>query len=281
MTAALATRVAGSSDLYQAGGRQPYHSINFVTSHDGFTLSDLVSYADKHNEANEEGNRDGENANYSDNYGVEGPTRRNEIEALRLRQIKNMLATLFLSQGVPMLPAGDECRRTQRGNNNAYCQDNSLSWFDWKLVEKNQGLVRFCKSLIEFRRKQPAVRHTDFLSGEPRVAGGLPDLLWFSPEGKPMDWGQAGASLTCFFAAPQAGPNESMGRHVLIMYHAGQLPREFTLPTLSKPIAWRTLLDTRQLSPNDIFPGLDGPLPSPLSKVCLDHHSLMAFVSAE
>src|SRR5262249_35658930 len=162
--------------------------------------NDLVTYSEKHNEANEEGNRDGDNNNHSDNYGVEGPTRRPEVEALRLRQHKNMLSTLFLSQGVPMLLMGDECRRTQRGNNNAYCQDNAISWFDWKLVEKNDGLVRFSKSLIEFRRQQPAVRRTDFLNGDPPRPGELPDVMWFSPDGRRMDWRATTPSLTCFFA---------------------------------------------------------------------------------
>jgi isoamylase len=279
MTPALATRLAGSSDLYQAGGRQPYHSINFVTSHDGFTLADLVCYSHKHNEANEEGNRDGENNNYSNNYGVEGPSRREEIEALRLRQMKNMLATLFLSQGVPMLPAGDECRRTQRGNNNAYCQDNALSWFDWKLIEKNEGLVRFCKTLIDFRRTQPAVRRAEFLSGEPRRNGELPDVAWFSPDGRRMNWNVDSPSLTCLFAAVPTERGREAGRHVLLMFHAGPEPREFVLPSLSRAITWRTFLDTRQESPNDIHPDLDGPAPPPLGRVQLDHHSMMAFVS--
>ena len=136
MIGPLATRLAGSSDLYQPSGRRPYHSINFITSHDGFPLNDLVSYSQKHNQANGEENRDGENHNFSCNYGVEGPTRRKTIEKIRLRQIKNMLASLMLSQGVPMLLAGDECRRTQRGNNNAYCQDNAVSWFNWRLVTR-------------------------------------------------------------------------------------------------------------------------------------------------
>ncbi|HTM56041.1 MAG TPA: glycogen debranching protein GlgX [Pirellulales bacterium] len=281
MTPGFATRLAGSSDLYQAGGRQPYHSINFVTSHDGFTMSDLVSYVEKHNEANEEGNRDGESANYSSNYGVEGPSRRPEVEALRLRQIKNALATLFLSQGVPMLLYGDECRRTQRGNNNAYCQDNSLSWFDWKLVEKNAGLLHFCQSLITFRRSQPAVRREDFLSGEPKRPGELPDVQWFAPNGGRAKWEAEEPSLTCFFAAPPTDPGLAKPRHVLLMFHAGSEPRDFVLPVLAKPITWRTLVDTRQASPNDIFPNLDGPFPPPLGRVCLDHHSMMVFVSAE
>jgi glycogen operon protein len=278
-TPALATRLAGSSDLYQAGGRQPYHSINFITSHDGFTLNDLVSYADKHNEANQEGNRDGDNNNHSANYGVEGPTRNPAVEVLRLRQIKNMLTTLFLSQGVPMLSAGDECRRTQRGNNNAYCQDNTLSWFDWKLVENNADLLRFCRALVEFRRTQPAVRRAEFPNGEPARAGELPDVLWFGPDGRRMNWSSHTPSLTCFFAAPAGELGQPAPRHVLLMLHAGSEPREFALPSLPQPVAWRTFVDTRQVSPNDIFPKLDGPLPPPMRRVALDHHSALVFVS--
>jgi glycogen operon protein len=280
-TPPLATRLAGSSDLYQAGGRQPYHSINFITSHDGFSMNDLVSFKDKHNEANEEGNRDGDNNNYSENYGVEGPTKRPEVESLRLRQIKNMLATLFLSQGVPMMLSGDECRRTQRGNNNAYCQDNPISWFDWKLVEKNEGLVRFTKALIDFRRAQPAVRRIDFPSGDAARPGELPEVLWFGPDGRRKDWRDAGPSLTCCFSAPLSDKSFPDPRHVLIMAHAGRQARDFTIPLLPKPVSWRVFLDTRQNSPNDIFPDLDGPFPPPLGRVCLDHHSLMVFVSTE
>ncbi len=280
-TPPLATRLAGSSDLYQAGGRQPYHSINFITSHDGFTMSDLVSFKDKHNEANQEGNRDGDNNNYSENYGVEGPSRRPDVEALRLRQIKNMLATLFLSQGVPMLLSGDECRRTQRGNNNAYCQDNAISWFDWKLVEKNEGLVRFAKALIDFRRAQPAVRRIDFPSGDAARPGELPEVLWFGADGRRKDWRDGGPSLTCCFSAPLGDKSATDPRHVLIMSHAGRQARDFTIPLLPKPVNWRVFLDTRQNTPSDIFPDLDGPFPPPLGRVCLEHHSMMVFVSTE
>jgi glycogen operon protein len=281
MTPSLATRLAGSSDLYQSGGRQPYHSINFVTSHDGFTLGDLVSYKEKHNEANDEGNRDGDNNNYSDNYGVEGPTRRGEIAELRLRQVKNMLATLFLSQGVPMLLSGDECWRTQRGNNNAYCQDNAISWFDWKLVETKAALVRFVQALIEFRRGQPAVRRIDFPNGEPPAPGQLPEVLWFGPDGRRKDWRANCGSLTCFFAAPPARPYEERGRHVLLLMHAAQQARDFTIPTLVHPISWRVFLDTRQVSPHDVYPHLDGPPASANGRVSLDHHSMMVLVSSE
>ena len=172
MIGPLATRLAGSSDLYQASGRRPYHSINFLTSHDGFTLNDLVSYNHKHNDANGEENADGDNNNFSYNYGVEGPTTRRSVELVRQRQIKNMLATLLLSQGVPMLSFGDECRRTQQGNNNAYCQDNAISWFDWRLVEKQERLLRFYKALVDFRRgrtDRAADRFPNRLAHPPRA----------------------------------------------------------------------------------------------------------------
>jgi len=170
--AELGYRLTGSSDLYQDDGRRPYASINFVTSHDGFTLADLVSYNVKHNEANGEGNRDGVDDNLSWNCGAEGPSEDAGILALRARQMRNFLATLFLSQGVPMLCGGDEIGRTQRGNNNAYCQDNAISWFNWALIEKNKSLWRFCQGLINFRRAEPTVRQTNFLQGLPYRPGG-------------------------------------------------------------------------------------------------------------
>lgn len=281
MTPSLATRLAGSSDLYQPGGRQPYHSINFITSHDGFPLNDLVSYREKHNEANGEHNRDGDNHNLSDNYGVEGPTRRPEIESLRLRQIKNMLATLLLSQGVPMLLSGDECRRTQQGNNNAYCQDNAISWFDWKLVQKHKDLLRYVQALIAFRRAQPAVRRADFPNGEPPRPGALPEVMWFGPDGKPKDWKADCPSLVCFFAAPPFDPRRPPPRHVLLMLHAGGEPREFTIPTLAQPIDWRVFVDTRRPSPHDVYPKLDGPPPPAAGRMRLDHHSLVVLASTE
>ncbi len=279
MAPSAATRIAGSSDLYQAGGRQPYHSINFITSHDGFTLNDLVTYAEKHNEANGEGNRDGDNNSFSANYGVEGPTRDPAIETLRLRQIKNMLATLFLSQGVPMLLYGDECRRTQQGNNNAYCQDNTISWFDWRLVEKNRDLVRFCRALIEFRRMQPTVRRMEFPWGEPPRPGGLAEVMWFGPDGRTKNWGADTSSLTCFFAAPPTIEGQVPARHVLMMMHAGPRPREFVLPRLPKRVAWRMFLDTSKVSPDDVYSDLNGPMAPRRGRLILDHHSMVGFVS--
>ncbi len=277
---ALATRMAGSSDLYQAGGRQPYHSINFVTSHDGFTLNDLVSYSQKHNEANEEGNRDGDNHNLSDNYGVEGPTSRRDIERTRNQQIKNMLTTLLLSLGVPMVLAGDECRRTQRGNNNAYCQDNDLSWFDWKLVEKNADLVRFCRELIAFRLSQPVVRRKRFLKGEPAEEGGFPDVAWYGPEGEVADWMHERHSLLCLLGGHRLREEATHAeRHVLIMLHAGQQPQRFELPSALRSIHWHLFADTAAAAPADVFPRFDGPPISARGAVSLAARSVRCYVS--
>ncbi len=262
MVPAFATRIAGSSDLYQPGGRYPYHSINFITSHDGFTLNDLVSYNHKHNEENGEDNRDGENNNNSYNYGVEGPTWHKGINLIRLRQIKNMMATLLLSQGVPMILFGDECRRTQRGNNNAYCQDNSISWFNWKLVHRHRELWRFVQALIAFRKREPTVRRKDFLTGLPVRPGGFPDVSWFNPAGGPVDWTNAGRSLTCFLAAfPHREDPNRPNHHILLMFHAAPEPTRFVIPAMARGLAWRLFIDTSRMSPNDIYPDLDGPPP--------------------
>jgi glycogen operon protein len=277
MTGPLATRLAGSSDLYEPSGRHPYHSINFVTSHDGFPLNDLVSYGEKHNEANGEGNRDGDNNNYSDNHGIEGPTRRPEIERVRLRQIKNMLATLHLSHGVPMMLMGDECRRTQMGNNNAYCQDNALSWFDWRLVEQHSGLVRFASELIAFRRRFPTVRRLQFLRGVADRPGELPDVMWFAPDGSPIDWNNAGPAMMCLYGKLNKLPADPNDREVLLLFNAGSQPCEFRLPR-PKPLRWRLFVDTAAQSPDDIYPQLDGPRPPTSNRVTLSGRSLLVYV---
>jgi glycogen operon protein len=177
----LATRLAGSSDLYQHNGGSPLKSINFITSHDGFTLADLVSYATRHNEANGEENRDGEKQNNSISFGVEGPTENPAVCTRRLKQQKNLLATLFLSRGVPMLTAGDEFSRTQSGNNNAYCQDDEISWIDWSLLEANRELFEFTRQLIALRKKHPALCSEKFYTGEG-------DVEWLGEEGLTVDW---------------------------------------------------------------------------------------------
>ncbi|MDY0169676.1 MAG: glycogen debranching protein GlgX [Thermoguttaceae bacterium] len=282
MVPPLATRLAGSSDLYEPSGREPYHSINFITSHDGFPLNDLVTYNHKHNEANGEDNRDGDNNNLSYNYGVEGPTRRRAIEQVRLRQIKNMLATLMLSQGVPMLLMGDECRRTQRGNNNAYCQDNAISWFDWRRAHKHRDLLRFVRALIEFRRREPTVRQTDFLRGLPRRPGGLPDASWYGADGRPVAWQLDERGLQCVLAAvPQRNSMSAPNHHLLMMFHAGAEPRRFVLPEITRGYAWWQFINTGLLSPRDIHPGLDGPAPPASGEIELAGRSVVVYVARD
>ena len=276
MTGPMATRLSGSSDLYQPSGRRPYHSINFITSHDGYTLNDLVSYERKHNLDNLEDNHDGDNNNYSANYGVEGPTRRKGIVALRQRQAKNFLATLLLSQGVPMLLAGDEVLRTQRGNNNAYCQDNSISWFDWRLVDRNAEMLRFVQALVAFRRRQPNVRRGAFLTGEAGKPGQLPDVSWYGPNGKPIDWNVNGPSLTSIFSTD--GLDDPAARAVLFMLHAGNEPQSFAMPAAGTNQTWRLFIDTAAEPPGDIYPDANGPILEQNPEV-LDGHTLRCYVA--
>ena len=279
MRGALATRLSGSADLYQAGGRPPYCSINFITSHDGFTLSDMVSYRDKHNLANGEDNRDGDNNNYSDNFGVEGPTDQPKIESSRVAQIKNMLATLLLSQGVPMMVAGDEFRRTQNGNNNAYCQDNEISWLDWSLLEANEEIHRFCRTLIDFRRTQPVVRRQKYLTGAAVNKNELPDVSWFTALGTAVDWQSSALPMICVLTAPKDESNSKLGNDILIMFNASIDGCKFAIPTFSKIKSWNQFLDTSNEYPNDIFPNLDGPELAKSGVYTLPGKSLAVFVS--
>jgi glycogen operon protein len=237
MVPALAARLAGSPDLYRTSGRQPSHSINFVTCHDGFTLRDLVSFNDKHNLANGEGNRDGTDANWSWNCGVEGETDDPAVQALRLRQAKNLLTLLLVARGVPMLLAGDEFGRTQGGNNNAYSQDNDVSWVDWGLAQRNADLQRFTRLLIAFRRTQPALRRAQF-DGE-----GTGVTLHGVELHRP-DLGPDSRSLAMFFPAVSG----EAGGHVYVIANAYWEPLVFELPRL----AWRRVVDTSLTSPDDI-----------------------------
>lgn len=277
VTGAMATRLSGSSDLYQPSGRNPYHSINFVTSHDGYTLNDMVSYERKHNLDNGEDNRDGDNNNYSANYGVEGPTRRTAIVELRRRQAKNLMTSLLLSQGVPMIVAGDEILRTQRGNNNAYCQDNATSWFDWRLVERNKEMFRFCREVIAFRREQPVLRREKFLTGTASRPGELPDVSWYGVEGQAIDWESTYHSLACVLGT--CWMDDPAARAVLVMMHSGGQPQEFRIPEPARTMKWRLLIDTAAKSPNDIYTKNDGPLATPGEAILLDHHSLRCYVA--
>jgi glycogen operon protein len=240
MVGALAMRLCGSADLYQRAGRTPMNSINFVACHDGFTLNDLVSYRDKHNEANGEDNRDGSSDNLSDNYGTEGPSDDPEIEQVRLRQIKNLLATLLVSRGVPMLLGGDEFRRSQQGNNNAYCQDSELSWYDWALARRNREVLRFVREMIALRRRYPVLTAERFYTEQ--------EIDWFDGDGGPMRWDGGGRTLGC-----RISPAESEGPPLCLLFNANPERVEFVLPAAPEGYSWRTAVDTGQPSPRDVI----------------------------
>jgi isoamylase len=245
MLEAVASRLAGSSDLYQRQGQLPVNSINFVTCHDGFTLNDLVSYNEKHNEANGEGNRDGTNDNVSWNCGVEGESNDPVVEALRDRQVRNFAAILLLSRGVPMFVAGDEVGRTQNGNNNAYCQDNEISWFDWTLVERNRDLYRFWKRLIEFRKRHPALHQRQFFKGE-RNERGLVDVTWHGTKLNSPGWDDPFGRALGMTLAGFDGDDDI---HIMLNMYWESL--DFELP-LVPGRTWLRVVDTSQRPPLDV-----------------------------
>ena len=232
MRGAFASRICGSSDLYAGSGKGPECSVNFVACHDGFTLNDLVSYSRKHNDANGEGNRDGAEENFGANYGVEGESQDPAIEAVRDRQVKNFLLTLAISRGVPMLLGGDEFRRTQQGNNNAYCQDNGTSWVDWSLAERHRELVRFAGKVFALRREHAAFRREAFYSDR--------DIQWFDSSGGSPDWLDAGRKDLACLIRGQGGPD------LYLMFNADVGPTSFVLPELARTGAWQIALDTAQ-----------------------------------
>jgi glycogen operon protein len=247
----LGYRLTGSSDLYKDDGRKPSASINFITAHDGFTLRDTVSYNDKHNEANKENNQDGHNDNRSWNCGAEGPTDDEGVNALRARQMRNFLATLLLSQGTPMLLGGDEFGRTQEGNNNAYCQDNAISWYDWSRVDG--GLLAFTQRLIRIRKNHPALHRQKFFSGRPIRGTDIQDVMWFRHDGEAMsdeDWQNPHTqSLAMFLAGNGLKETDREGRplqddHLLMMISASHEDLEFTLPRFPGCSHWELLVDT-------------------------------------
>ena len=245
LTGAIASRLAGSADIYQARGQSPENSINFVTVHDGFTLSDLVSYNDKHNEANGEGNRDGIDENLSWNCGSEGPTADPGIAALRTRQVKNFVTILMLSRGVPMLLGGDEIGRTQGGNNNAYNQDNSTSWFDWTMADSNQEMFRYVQQVIAFRKAHPALRRPHFYSGEVNERGAA-DITWHGTRlGSPGFDNPHGRALACTIAGFGGD------RDLHVMMNMFSEPLDFEVPE-DRQRTWHIAVDTFAPSPHDI-----------------------------
>jgi isoamylase len=249
--AELAYRFTGSSDLYEGSARRPYASINFITAHDGFTLRDLVSYNDKHNEANGEENRDGESHNRSWNCGVEGPTDDPQVNALRRRQMRNLLATLFLSQGVPMLLGGDEIGRTQGGNNNAYCQDNEISWYDWEHAD--ESLLQFTRRLVRLRHLHPVFCRRRWFQGRPIHGTAVSDIAWFTASGAEMseeDWRAGLAKSLGVFLNGRAIPTANeRGERIYdesfyVIVNAGHEPVEFTIPEEKWGTRWRLVINT-------------------------------------
>ncbi len=244
----LATRLTGSSDLYQSSDRLPINSVNFITCHDGFTLHDLVSYNEKHNRANGEENRDGDNQNHSRNYGAEGVTDDPAITALRLKQVKNFMAVLMLSQGVPMILAGDEVLRSQQGNNNCYCQDNALSWFDWSLLEKNREMFCFTKGIIQLRKRHPCLMQRHYLSGAVTGVSNLPDVSWHGKQLNKPQWADPSSrSLGCTLSRVEP---EEEDLHILFNMSDNNLSME--LPVLQGR-KWHLAVDTSRTVSLDII----------------------------
>jgi glycogen operon protein len=235
----FASRIAGSADLYAGAGKGPERSINYVTAHDGFTMNDLVSYDRKHNEANGEGNRDGTDTNYSENYGVEGETDDPEIQAVRRRQVKNFLVTLFVSRGVPMLLGGDEFRRTQEGNNNAYCQDNEISWYDWTKLDGNEEIHRFTRVMIAFRQAHPVLRKAAFYTDD--------DIRWYSSGGGVPPWGDPGEKcLACTILGETKAD-------LHLMFNASTEKVKVVLPDPPNGGRWHVAADTSAPRPDDLY----------------------------
>src|ERR1700734_635236 len=269
----LAYRITGSSDLYAHSGRRPYASVNFVTAHDGFTLQDLVSYNEKHNEANGEGNRDGNNDNRSWNCGVEGPTEDPNILALRAKQKRNLLATLLLSQGVPMMYAGDAIGHTQMGNNNAYCQDNPISWLNWDLQPQDRDLLAFVQRVISLRKRHPLFRRRRFFQGRPIKGANVKDVLWLNPGGNEIseeEW--RNGSLHClgmFLSGQGLDETDERGRKLsdenfLVLLNAYHEDVQFALPSFRPGTRWTAWMDTSREAGLRSVETYDGGAPYPL-----------------
>jgi len=255
VTSELATRLAGSSDLYESSGRRPYASINFVTCHDGFTLQDLVSYNEKHNDANKENNKDGSDSNNSWNCGAEGPTSDPVIKALRDRQKRNFIATLFLSQGVPMLRGGDELSQTKDGNNNTYCQDNPISWLHWDLNAEQKSFLEFVRKMIRLRREHPTLQRHTFFQGRALRGGGVKDISFLDPSGNEMtDPSWAADFVRCLgirLAGDMIEEEDDMGNRIvddtlLILLNGHFETIQFALPSIPAHSSWEMLMDTSE-----------------------------------
>jgi glycogen operon protein len=275
MTSALATRICGSDDLY--AGRGPLPSINFICCHDGFTLGDLVSYDHKHNEANGEGNRDGSDANWGWNCGVEGPTDDPAVLQLRGQQARNLMATLMISQGVPMILGGDEFLRTQRGNNNAWCQDNDLSWVDWSLRERHADFLRFTRMMIALRRSHSVLRRRTFFSGD--RTGQPPEILWHGVEPSRPDFGPDSHALAFALDGRRTDRPGLIDRDIYVACNAWQETLEFRIPAAPSGRPWRRVVDTALTSPEDIVQEDRAPRIPVLEAYPVRAHSMIILVS--
>jgi glycogen operon protein len=260
----LAFRLSGSSDVFEASGRRTYASINFVTAHDGFTLNDLVSYERKHNEANGEDNRDGRDENFSRNWGAEGPSTSPHVTRMRERMKRNFLATLVFSQGVRMLLHGDEMGRTQHGNNNAYCQDNELSWVNWDLFPQDRDLLAFTRETLRIFRSNPVLRRRSFFTGRPVAGEQTKDITWVRPDGDEMtdaDWSDADNHILGMLLSGQATDEvNERGRPVhgdtlLLLLNGGLRSRRFVLPSVQEPGQWHEVLNSARPGPRQAKQG--------------------------
>lgn len=273
MVGRIADVIAGSADIFEYNGKMPINSINFITAHDGFTLNDLVSYNDKHNEANGEQNRDGIDNNLSWNCGWEGPTDDPEVEELRQRQIKNFIAILMLSQGVPMFVSGDEIRRTQQGNNNAYCQDNEISWLDWQLVERHSDILRFFKQMIAFRQSHPILHRNRFFRGQVNQRG-IADISWHGCSLYHSGWNDPLSRVLAFTLGGFQDDNQDL--HIMLNMEWEDL--DFEIPTLTER-KWYRIIDTAQPSPNDFTePAEQNVVMGPLCRV--KRHSVVVLINS-
>ena len=275
MTSALATRLCGSDDLFR--GRGPLHSVNYICCHDGFTLNDLVSYNAKHNEANGEGNRDGNDASWSWNCGAEGPTDNPAVLQIRSRQVRNLMTTLMVSQGVPMIMAGDEFLRTQHGNNNAWCQDNPISWVDWTLRDRNAGFYRFVKMIIALRKAHPALRRRTFFTGGSR--GQPPEIFWHGTEPARPDFSAGSRSLAFALDGRRCDRPNVVDRDMYVAMNAWVEPLDFKIPAAPSGRPWRRVVDTALPSPEDIVPDDEGPRVSVLQLYRVQPHSMIILIS--
>jgi glycogen operon protein len=276
----FATRVTGSSDLYLRDGRKPFHSINYITAHDGFTLNDLVTYNGKHNEENGEGGRDGNDSNFSYNYGYEGESSNAAIASVRTRQVKNFLATLLLSIGTPMLLGGDEFRRSQGGNNNAFCQNNETSWYDFGLCQRNADVHRLVRELIAFRLRHPAFRRPEFFTGKDADYNATPDITWFDEEGRSPDWARIERRIAWRIDGSKADIlADRDDNDFYLICNASTDPCVFRIGSAFVGRVWARVIDTAKESPADFLPAGEEEILAPQTAYPAAPHSFIVLMS--